>query len=78
LTFLLGLRTAWRDGEVRPTSTLKEKAKPGPRRPDPLVTVTAQLQGWFEAKPWWTARELLERLQDEQPGSHPTELLRTV
>ena len=42
------------------------------------MAVTAQLQGWFEAEPWWTARELLERLQVEQPGSYPTGLLRTV
>ena len=76
--FLSGLRTAWRDGEVRPTSMRKEKVKRGRRRPDPLVAVTAQLQGWFEAEPWWSARELLERLQDEQPGSYPTGLLRTV
>jgi len=76
--FLSGLRTAWRDGEVRPTSRPKEKAKRGRRRPDPLVAVTAQLHAWFEAEPWWTARELLERLQDEQPGRYPTGLLRTV
>ena len=77
-TFLSGLRTALREGEVRPTSRPKEKTKRGLRRPDPLVAVTAQLQGWFEAEPWWTARELLERLQDEQPGRYPTGLLRTV
>ncbi len=35
--FLSGLRTAWREGEVRPTSKAKEKAKRGRRRPDPLV-----------------------------------------
>ena len=76
--FLSGLRTAWRDGEVRPTSKPKEKVKRGRRRPDPLVAVTAQLHAWFEAEPWWTARELLERLQDEQPGRYPTGLLRTL
>lgn len=76
--FLSGLRTAWRDGEVRPTSKPKEKVKRGRRRPDPLVTVTAQLHAWFEAEPWRTARELLERLQDEQPGRYQTELLRTL
>lgn len=75
--FLAGLRTAWRDGEVRPTSKSKEKAKRGRRRPDPLVVVTARLRSWFEAEPWRTARELLERLQDEEP-EYPTGLLRTV
>ena len=63
---------------MRPTSKPKEKVKRGRRRPDPLVAVTAQLHAWFEAEPWWTARELLERLQDEQPGRYPTGLLRTL
>ncbi len=76
--FLSGLRTAWREGEVRPTSRAKEKAKRGRRRPDPLVAVTARLHEWFAAEPWRTARELLERLQDEQPGSYPVGLLRTL
>ena len=76
--FLSGLRTAWREGEVRPTSRPKEKAKRGRRRPDPLVAVTAQLYEWFEAEPWRTARELLEWLQDEQPGTYAIGLLRTL
>ena len=76
--FLSGLRTAWREGEVRPTSKPKEKIKRGRRRPDPLVLVTAQLHDWFEAEPWRTARELLERLQDEQPGAYAIGLLRTL
>lgn len=76
--FLSGLRTAWQDGEVRPTSKVKEKPKRGRRRPDPLVVVTAQLHDWFEAEPWRTARELLERLQDHQPGIYPAGLLRTL
>ena len=76
--FLAGLRTAWRDGEVRPTARPKEKAKRGRRRPDPLISVTALLRGWHEAEPWRTGRELLERLQSEQPSLYPDGLLRTV
>ena len=41
--FLSGLRTAWREGEVRPTSRPTEKAKRGRRRPDPFAAVTAQM-----------------------------------
>ena len=66
--FFAGLRTAWQDGEVRPTSQPKTKPRRGRRRPDPFVTVTAQVREWFEAEPWRTSRELFERLQDEQPG----------
>ena len=50
--FLTGLRTAWREGEVRPTLRPKEKAKRERRRPDPFVSVTARMRMWFEAEPW--------------------------
>ncbi len=76
--FLSGLRTAWQDGEVRPTSKPKEKTKRGRRRPDPLITVTAQLRDWFEIEPWRTSREFFERLQKEQPGVFPDGQLRTL
>jgi hypothetical protein len=76
--FLSGLRTAWQEGEVRPTSKPKEKARRGRRRPDPFVTVTALMREWFEAEPWRTSRELFERLQTEQPGVYPDGQLRTL
>ena len=76
--FLAGLRTAWREGEVRPTAQPKPKQKRGRRRPDPLVAVTAQLRAWFDADPSRTGRELLERLQVEYPNCYPDRLLRTV
>jgi len=76
--FLYGLRTAWQEGEVRPTSWPKEKAKRERRRPDPFAAVTAQVREWFEAEPWRTSRELFERLQAEQPGIYPDGQLRTL
>jgi hypothetical protein len=76
--FLAGLRTAWKVGEVRPTAQPKARAKRLRRRPDPLLTVTAQLRGWFEAEPERTGRQLLERLQAEYPGLYPNGLIRTL
>jgi hypothetical protein len=76
--FLAGLRTSWKAGDIRPTAQCKPTAKRGRRRPDPLVAVTAPLRTWFEAEPWRTARELLEKLQAEQPGNYPNGLLRTL
>lgn len=76
--FLSGLRTAWREGEVRPTSKPKEKARRGRRRPDPFVTVTTSMRDWFEVEPWRTSRELFERLQKEQPGVFADGQLRTL
>ena len=76
--FLSRLRTAWQDGEVRPTSRPKGKARRERRRPDPFVTATAQVHGWFEAEPWRTSRELFERLQAEHPGIYPDGQLPTL
>jgi hypothetical protein len=76
--FLTGLRTAWKEGEVRATSIAKAKPKRLRRRPDPFVAVTTELRGWFEAEPWHTSRELLERLQAQCPGVYPDGLLRTL
>jgi len=77
--FLEGLRTSWQEGEVRPTSKPREKVRKYWRRcPDPFVAVTAQMREWFDAEPWRTSRELLERLQREQPDAYPDKLLRTL
>ena len=76
--FLTGLRTAWKEGEVRPTAKPAEKPKRGRRRPDPLADVTDRLRDWFDAEPWRTSRQLLERLQAEYPGRYPDKLLRTL
>jgi len=76
--FLAGLRTAWREGEVRPTAQPKPKQKRGRRRSDPLVAVTAELRAWFDADPSQTGRALLERLQGEHPDRYPDRLLRTL
>ena len=70
--FLLGLRTSWQEGEVRPTSKPKKKAAQYRRRcPDPFEAVTAQLREWFEAEPWRTSRELLERAVVGKKSSFP-------
>lgn len=76
--FISSLRTVWQSGDARPTASGKPQPKRGRRRPDPLIAVTMQLKRWFEEEPWRTGRELLEKLQAEQPGDYPDGLLRTV
>jgi len=76
--FLASLRTLWQGGDARPTAADKPRQKRGRRRPDPLIEVTEQLKRWFEEEPWRSGRELLEKLQTEQPGDYPDGLLRTV
>ena len=64
---------------MRPTAKPKKRVAPYCRYvPDPFEAVAAQVHGWFEAEPWRTARELLERLQGEQLGVYPDGRLRTL
>ena len=76
--FLEGLRIAWRGGEVRPTARAKPTAKRERRRPDPILAVSVELKTWWDAEPWRTSRELLERLQAKYPDMYPDGLIRTV
>jgi hypothetical protein len=75
--FLAGLRTAWKEGEARPTARKKPAVKRLRRPPDLFATVSAQLRAWLEAEPERTGRELFERLQAQHPGVYPDGQLRT-
>lgn len=77
--FLAGLGTAWRSGEVRPTHAKKPRpARHWRTRKDPLETVWPSIRSRLEAEPDCTAKELLDRLQNEQPGAFTDALLRTM
>jgi hypothetical protein len=76
--FLSNLRTAWKEGEVRPTARAKPKAKRLRRRPDPFATVSEQLRAWFDAEPKQTGRALFSRLQSAYPDVYPAGQLRTL
>ena len=76
--FLSGLRTAWQEGEVRPTARAETEGQALAATGRSVCGVSVQLQGWFEAEPWRTSRELFERLQAEHPGGYPDGQLRTL
>lgn len=76
--FIEGLRHAWKEGEVRPTSRRKPPVPRGRRRPDPLANVTNDLRAWFDEDRAQTGRELLSKLQIAHPDAYPDGLLRTV
>jgi hypothetical protein len=76
--FLSSLQTLWQGDDARPTASNKPVPKRGRRRPDPLIAVTEQMKRWFEDEPWRSGKELLEKLQTEQPGDYPDGLIRTV
>src|SRR5271166_5860817 len=61
---------------------IRSKAKPKlrywRRRPDPLASVNQQIESWFAAEPWRTARELLDRLKAEHPELYRDGHIRTL
>ena len=76
--FLSGLRHAWKEGEVRPTSRRKPPVPRGRRRPDPLARVTDELKAWFLEDQSQTGHDLLSKLQAAYPNTYSSGLLRTV
>lgn len=79
--FLAGLSTAWREGEVRPTHRHKPpdgRQRYWRTRPDPFADVWPRVRAWLEAEPDRTAKDLLERLQQEYPGQFSSAQLRTL
>jgi len=70
-TFLAGLATAWKDGEVRPTHRRKTSV---PRywrsRVDPFEHSWPVIEGWLIEKPSSTAGELMTRLALTVPEAY--------
>jgi hypothetical protein len=77
--FLKSLATAWHQGEVRPTHrTAPKPARYWRTRKDPFEAVWPRLVNWLESEPDRTAKELFERLCDEQQGNFSEGQLRTL
>jgi hypothetical protein len=77
--FLKSLGEAWRGGEVRPTHRTPEKpARHWRTRADPFETTWPLIVTWLEMEPDRTAKELLERLQAEDPETVGPRQLRTL
>lgn len=77
--FLLGLSTAWRAGELRPTDRERKRSAHDWRtRKDPFETTWPTIFTWFEESPEQTALALLRRLQNEHPGVFHDNQLRTL
>jgi len=78
-TFVKGLATAWRGGEVRPTH--RQEPAPGRHwrtRSDPFAAVWPVLLGWLEEKPDLEAKAMLQRLQTSGFGEFSDGQLRTL
>jgi hypothetical protein len=76
--FLTGLRTAWQNGEARPTARTKPTAKRERRRPDPLLAVTPKLEIWFKAEPLANGERATCAARGEDGDGYPDLLLRTL
>lgn len=60
--FAVSLKTAWRDGERRPTHRRPyRRRKPVPKRTSMLDDVQEQIRGWLDREPTITALEILRR-----------------
>jgi len=78
-TFLQSLRTAWQEGEVRPTHRKRKRAPRTWRtKPDPFAAVWPWLLEQLQAHPEACAKDLFQQLQKEHPGVFPDSQLRTL
>jgi hypothetical protein len=78
--FLLGLSSAWKDGEARPTHRKQSKAKHWWRtRPDPFADAWPVIEGWLIAEPSIAAKVLMGRLVAMVPEMYANQAqLRTL
>jgi len=77
--FLSQLPKLWHSGEVRPTHRAQPtKPRHWRTRKDPFETVWLDVLRWLQHDPDSTAKELLERLQREHPGTFSDGQLRTL
>jgi hypothetical protein len=77
--FTASLKTAWREGERRPTHRRPyRRRKPIPRRPSMLDDVQDQILAWLNREPAISALEVLRRLKSAHPERFTDSHLRTV
>jgi hypothetical protein len=77
--FAASLKTAWRDGERRPTHRRPyRRRKPVPKRPSMLDEVQDQIRAWLDGEPTLSALEVLARLKSTRPEQFSDRHLRTV
>lgn len=79
-SFLQGLATAWKDGEVRPTHRRGSTAQRWWRtREDPFELAWPVVEGWLISEPTATAKELMDRLARAAPDAYASKAqLRTL
>lgn len=79
-SFLAGLATAWRDGEVRPTHRKRHTVERTWRtRADPFADAWPVVEGWLITEPTVTAKELMDRLAVMVPDVYASKAhLRTL
>jgi hypothetical protein len=77
--FAVSLRTAWREGERRPTHRRPyRRRKPVPQRPSMLDPVQDQIRAWLDREPALSAAAVLERLKMADATRFTEKHLRTV
>jgi hypothetical protein len=79
-SFLDGLASAWKDGEVRPTHRKRPAAERWWKtRADPFEHVWSVVEGWLLAEPTTTGKDLMDRLAKTVPDAYASKAqLRTL
>ena len=77
--FMKSLATAWHHTEIRPTHQSAPKPLRHWRtRKDPFVDSWPRILGWLDVEPDGNGRDILDRLQADDPGTYPDGQLRTL
>jgi hypothetical protein len=77
--FAASLKSAWRDGEQRPTHRRAyRRRKPVLRRPSIVDDYEALVRAWLDAQPTLSAQEVLTRLIEAVPAKINAKHLRTI
>lgn len=78
-SFAANLRTAWKNGETRPTHRRPyRRTKPWPKRPSMYEPFEARIKEWLKEDPALSAAAVLQRLKEIDPARFEEKNIRMV
>jgi hypothetical protein len=78
-SFAANLKTAWKNGETRPTHRRPyRRTKPWPKRPSMYEPFEARIKEWLKEDPALSAAAVLQRLKDIDPARFEEKNIRMV
>ncbi|MGX9181930.1 hypothetical protein [Mesorhizobium sp. BHbdii] len=78
-SFAANLKTAWKNGETRPTHRRRyRRTKPWPKRPSMYEPFEARVKEWLKEDPALSAAAVLQRLKEIDPARFEEKNIRMV